>query len=413
MRHRHAYGSAQSACLTPLRVALLASLTISGIVFTAAQAQQKSNFVGDYAGMLGPLHVKVHVIAASDGKLSCTVDSPDQGMVGLPCADFQVNGQAVSFKVPSVGGTYSGLISGDGSSVSGMWSQGTPTPLTVTRASATSTASASAPAPALPAMPKAEVKWDDYTYKFTLTGTMAQVFQNGKVVGSILTMNGDQRILPLPGTDSEKMTKSFEDYKAFYARGHSADTASTSAGSAAAPATQPAAPATAAATTMPGRPTSSYTADPSPTPAASIRFDDATKSIVVPRPDGITVTFVGEDVKIDGFRKLNYIVRHQKGTAGRFFERSLAHSDSAGGSLSGGGEEFLREGGGIIYDSGMGTNQDMQVNSPVLTAKQLSKIAVDAVTDIRQVPGHENFTPPGYNTLKEISQYRLRSDGSR
>ena len=87
--------------------------------------------------------------------------------------------------------------------------------------------------------------------------------------------------------------------------------------------------------------------------------------------------------------------------------------DSSGGSLSGGGEEFLLEGGGIIYDSGMGTNQDMQVNSPVHTAKQLSKIAVDAVADVRQVPGHENFTPPEYNTLKEISQYRLRSDGSR
>jgi hypothetical protein len=81
--------------------------------------------------------------------------------------------------------------------------------------------------------------------------------------------------------------------------------------------------------------------------------------------------------------------------------------------LSGGGEEFLREGGGIIDDAGMGTNQDMQVNSPVLTAKQLSKIAVDAVADVRQVPGRENFTPPGYNTPKEISQYRLRSDGSR
>jgi hypothetical protein len=105
-------------------------------------------------------------------------------------------------------------------------------------------------------------------------------------------------------------------------------------------------------------------------------------SIVVPRPDGITVTFVGEDVKIAGFRKLNYVVRHQKGTASRFFERSLAHSDASGGSLSDG-------------------------------AKQLSKIAVDAVADVRQVPGHENFTPPGYNTLKEISQYRLRSDSSR
>jgi hypothetical protein len=55
----------------------------------------------------------------------------------------------------------------------------------------------------------------------------------------------------------------------------------------------------------------------------------------------------------------------------------------------------------------------MQVNSPVLTAKQLSKIAVDPVADVQQVPGHENFAQARYNKLKEISQYRLRSDGSR
>jgi len=413
MRPLHPHGSRLSSYLAAFRVAFLIAWTIAGLISSGAHAQQKTNFAGDYAGMLGPLHVKVHVMAASDGKLSCTVDSPDQGMVGLPCADFQVNGQAVSFKVPSVGGTYSGLYSSDGSSVAGMWSQGTPTPLTVTRVSATSAASTSAPAPPLPAMPKAEVKWDDYTYKFSLTGTMAQVFQNGKVVGSILTMNGDQRILPLPGTDSEKMTKSFEDYKAFYARSHGGDSGGASApATAAAPASQPPAPAATPTATLPGRP-AAFSAEPSPTPASAIHFDDATKSIVVPRPDGITVTFVGEDVKIANFRRLNYIVRHQKGSAGRFFERSLAHSDNAGGSLSGGGEEFLLDGGGIIYDSGMGTNQDMQVNSPVLTAKQLSKIAVEAVADVRQVPGHENFTPPGYNTLKEISQYRLRSDGSR
>ncbi len=93
-------------------------------------------------------------------------------------------------------------------------------------------------------------------------------------------------------------------------------------------------------------------------------------------------------------------------------EASILHPGRAGGSVSGGGIEFLREGGGLIYDSGMG-GVNLQENHQVLTAKQLSKIAVDAVADVRQVAGHEKFSPPGYNTLKEISQYRLRSDGSR
>jgi len=93
-------------------------------------------------------------------------------------------------------------------------------------------------------------------------------------------------------------------------------------------------------------------------------------------------------------------------------ESNVGHSPRAGGSISGGGEEFLLDGGGIIYDSGMG-GSNLQENPQVLLAKQLSKITVDAVADVRQVPGHENFAPPGYNSLKEISQYRLRSDGSR
>jgi hypothetical protein len=237
-----------------------------------------------------------------------------------------------------------------------------------------------------------EVKWDDYIFKFLPGGQAAQVLQAGKVVGTILVMNGEQQILPLPGVDSDKLKKSFEDYKAFSARSHSGSNST----------------AVTTASPLPSTP-----ADVNGTTASGIAFDETAHTITVPRPDGVTVTFVGEDVKIAGFHKLRYIVRHQKGTAGRFLERSLGHSNAAGGSLSGGGEEFLMEGGGLIYDSGMGTNSDMQVNSPVLTAKQLSKIAVDAVADVRNIPGHENFAPPGYNTLKEISQYRLRSDGSR
>ncbi len=391
------------------RFAIFIALASAGLGPRFSLAQQKTSFPGDYAGLLGPLHVKLHLAAAHDGVLSGTVDSPDQNMMGLPCADLHVNGQSLSFTVPAVSGTYTGILSADGSSLSGVWSQGNPTPLNLTRVATTTATSAAVESPLLPPNPNAEVKWDDYTFKYTRTGTSAQVFQDGKVVGTILTMNGQQRVLPIPGTDSDKLTKSFDDYKAFVARSHSGST------SAAATPPAPTAAATPAATTFtPSTPKGAFQPlNASPTPAADIRFDDAAHTITVPRPDGITVTFVGDDVKIAGFRKLNYVVRHQKGSTGRFLERSLGHSDAAGGSLSGGGEEFLHDGGGLIYDSGMGTRADMQVDSPVLTAKQLSQIAVAAVADVRQVPGHENFAPPGYNTLKEISQYRLRSDGSR
>jgi len=402
---------ASQAVSSPRRIAGLALLAATAVVTNLAFAQATANFPGEYAGMLGPLRVKLHLTSAHDGALTCAVDSPDQNMVGLPCADVHVNGQSLSFTVPTVQGTYTGLLSGDGSSLTGVWSQGSPTPLTLNRVTAATAASAAPSAPA-PPTPNAVVKWDNYTYKFDQSGMMAQVFEGGKLVGTILNMNGQQRMIPIPGTDATKMAKSFEDYQAFSARSHGGGESATVATPPPSPvatnATPPAAPAY-----TPSAPRGSYQVIASPTPVADIRIDEATHTITVPRPDGITVTFAGEDVKIAGFRRLNYVVRHQKGSTGRFLERSIGHSNAAGGSLSGGGEEFLLDGGGLIYDSGMGTNADMQVNSPVLTAKQLSQIAVAAVADVRQVPGHENFSPPGYNTLKEISQYRLRSDGSR
>src|SRR5271165_1259159 len=387
--------------LLPMFLRFFGFLLIAALSF----AQKAPDFAGEYAGMLGPMHVRLHLSAGNNGTPSGTVDSPDQNLYGLPCTDFQVNGQALSFWVPMVNGQWSGFISADGKSLAGTWNQGSPVPLNLTRVAAANVAgTATGSAPATPSGPS-EVKWDDYTFKFNQTGTMAQVFEGGKVVGTILTMNGEQQVVPIPGSDADKLKKSFEDYKAFTARSHSGSGSAAVAATTPSPGQQPA--------LLPGTTPTAAPGNASGTTAAEIHFDDATHTITVPRPDGVMVTFVGEDVKIAHFRKLNYILRHQKGSSGRFLEHTLGHSDNVGGSLSGGGVEFLHEGGGIIYDSGMGTNRDMQVNSPVLTAKQLSQVAVDAVADVRRVPGHENFTPPGYNTLKEISQYRLRSDGSR
>jgi hypothetical protein len=367
-------------------------------------AQQKIDLAGDYAGALGPLQVKLHLISGHDGTLSGTVDSPDQNLFGMPCTDFHLNGTSLSFNVPMVRGSWIGFVSGDGSSLSGMWNQGSPVQLNLTRIAAQTAATASTgnspPASAVPG----EVKWDDYIFKFNPTGTMAQVYEGGKVVGTILTMNGQQQVLPLPGTDGDKLKKSFEDYKAFNARSHSGGSSAAATTAEPSP-TQPGAPAMAA--TSPSSPVADVA-----TPASAIRFDDAAHTITVPRPDGVTITFVGQDVKIANLNRRSYILRHQKGTVGRFFESNVEHSNRAGGSVSGGGIEFLYEGGGLIYDSGMGS-YNLQENPQIRMAKQLSLVAVAAVADVRQVSGHENFAPPGYNTMKDISQYRLRSDGSR
>jgi serine-type D-Ala-D-Ala carboxypeptidase/endopeptidase len=115
------------------RIAITALLTMVAMAGTLALAQQKSNIAGDYVGTLGSLHLKLHLKMGADGVLSGTLDSPDQGASGLPCADFHLDGTALSFGVPSVHGKWKGTIGRDGASLSGIWDQGNPMPLDFTR----------------------------------------------------------------------------------------------------------------------------------------------------------------------------------------------------------------------------------------------------------------------------------------
>lgn len=100
---------------------------------TAALSAQTPNISGDYSGVLGPLHVKLHVKTIGAGKLTCTLDSPDQGANGLGCANVQLEEKTLSFEVPSVGGKWKGTVSADGATLNGNWSQGTEIPLVFTR----------------------------------------------------------------------------------------------------------------------------------------------------------------------------------------------------------------------------------------------------------------------------------------
>lgn len=105
-----------------------ALLFFMGVAF--AQTQRPA---GDYSGMLGPLHLKLHIQSGADGKLTATLDSTDQGARGLPCANLQSQGNGFSFDVPSVGGKWHGTVSADGATLTGSWSQGAEMPLAFQR----------------------------------------------------------------------------------------------------------------------------------------------------------------------------------------------------------------------------------------------------------------------------------------
>ncbi len=117
-------------------IGLLAScgLALSGLFVDRLPAQTKPSLAGDYAGVLAnALHLKLHITAAPDGSLTGTLDSIDQGANGIPCADFLVEGNNLSFRVPPVNGSWKGAVSEDGKILSGTWTQGRSIPLTLTK----------------------------------------------------------------------------------------------------------------------------------------------------------------------------------------------------------------------------------------------------------------------------------------
>ncbi len=114
-----------------MTLALLAM--VLGLGSSTASAQQKPTLAGDYIGMLGSLHLKLHLTVGADGAIGGTLDSPDQGAAGIPCSEFQFDGRALSFTVPTVGGSWKGTVESGGNSLSGTWSQGNPQTLVFTR----------------------------------------------------------------------------------------------------------------------------------------------------------------------------------------------------------------------------------------------------------------------------------------
>jgi len=106
---------------------------LSVLLYTVAGMAQTPKLVGDYSGMLGPLHLKLHLKTPATGAIEGTLDSVDQGAMGLPGANFHLDGKALSFDVPSVGGKWHGTVSDDGATLTGSWSQGQEIPLVFNR----------------------------------------------------------------------------------------------------------------------------------------------------------------------------------------------------------------------------------------------------------------------------------------
>ena len=109
---------------------LLGFIAAAVLLASAANAQ---DITGNWQGTLHPDKGKdlriLFQITKDDGKLKAVGYSTDQGPQPMNATGVVLDGRDLKFSVPGVGGTYDGILSADGNTITGTWTQGQPLPL--------------------------------------------------------------------------------------------------------------------------------------------------------------------------------------------------------------------------------------------------------------------------------------------
>ncbi len=101
-------------------------------------------WLGALPGGAAPVRIQVMVKSDAAGKLFCTVDSPDQRVMGMECARAVFSGDSFSFDIPAVSAQWSGRLSADGKTLTGTLTKGGATLLNFQRQSTALLASGAA-----------------------------------------------------------------------------------------------------------------------------------------------------------------------------------------------------------------------------------------------------------------------------
>jgi uncharacterized protein len=95
------------------------------MIFSALAVNAQSPFAGSWKGKIAAFNLTIVInISEKDGKLSATMDSPDQGANGIPCDQVAVNGNAITLSVSVIGANFTGNLSEDKRTISGKFNQG-------------------------------------------------------------------------------------------------------------------------------------------------------------------------------------------------------------------------------------------------------------------------------------------------
>ncbi len=111
-------------------------LAVPALFLALVSVAHAQDISGDWQGTLdtgvGHLRLVLHITKATDGNLKATLDSPDQGIGGMPVDSFSFQDNKVHFTVNVVKGSYDGTLKSNGS-FNGNWIQGQKFPLVLTK----------------------------------------------------------------------------------------------------------------------------------------------------------------------------------------------------------------------------------------------------------------------------------------
>ena len=109
-----------------LTVLLMVCLSASGLVSARQTASIARHWEGAINAPNGTLNISVDFVSAADGKLTATMNIPQQGARDLPLTGVSFNGKEVTFNLPNIPGDpkFRGTLSADGNKIEGTFTQG-------------------------------------------------------------------------------------------------------------------------------------------------------------------------------------------------------------------------------------------------------------------------------------------------
>lgn len=107
------------------------------LLCAAAAIASAASIAGSWQGSLivpgGSLRIVFNITEKPDQTLAATLDSPDQGAMGIAVSEVKLTGDSLDLKAASIGGAFAGRLVSD-STIDGFWSQGgAQLPLSLTR----------------------------------------------------------------------------------------------------------------------------------------------------------------------------------------------------------------------------------------------------------------------------------------